>query len=105
MAWAEADSVEKKWNAMKNAMCEVGRSVLGQARRREADWFRESEDVQRPLFEARSSSYTLWLSSGKERDRKKFVVARRVARKAVREVKNKWFQAKAAEASAGRNGG
>ena len=39
-----------------------------------------------------------------ERDRKKFVVARRVARKTVREVKNKWFQTKAAKASAGRNG-
>ena len=90
---------------MKNAMCEVGKSVLGQARRREADWFREREDVLRPLFGVRSSSHTQWLSSGKERDRKKFVVAKRVARKAVREVKNKWFQAKAAEASAGRNGG
>lgn len=31
--------------------------------------------------------------------------AKRVARKAVREVKNKWFQAKVVEASAGRKGG
>ena len=32
------------------------------------------------------------------------MAAKRVGRKAVREVKNKWFQAKAAEASGGRNG-
>ena len=31
-------------------MCEVVRSVLGQARRREADWFRDSEDVLRPFL-------------------------------------------------------
>ena len=102
--WAEADSVQKKCKAMKNVMCEVGKSVLGQTRRRETDWFRESEDILRPLFEARSSSFTQWLSYEKERDRKKFVVTRRVARKAVREVKNKWFQAKVAKASASRNG-
>ena len=45
------------------------------------------------------------VSTGKERDKRKFVAVRRAARKAVREVKNKWFQAKAAEASAGRSGG
>ena len=33
------------------------------------------------------------------------MAARRAARKAVREVNNKWFQAKVVEASAGRNGG
>ena len=32
-------------------------------------------------------------------------MARRTARKVVRKVKNEWFQARAAEASAGRNGG
>ena len=32
------------------------------------------------------------------------MVSRRVAWKAVREVKNKWFQAKVAKASSGKNG-
>ena len=73
---------------MKDAMCDVGTSVLGQARRREADWFRESKDVLNPLFEERSRFYTHRLSSGKGRDRKKSVVARRLPRKIVREVQN-----------------
>lgn len=88
-SWAEADSVQEKWEVMKGVMCDMGRSVLGQARRREADWFRDGEDVLRPLFEERSRLYAQWLSSGRERDRKKFVNARGAARKAVREVKNK----------------
>ena len=61
--WAEADYVQKKWKAMKDAMCEVNWSVLGKARRREANWFREGEDVLRPVFEWRSRVYTQWLSS------------------------------------------
>ena len=31
-SWAEDDSVQEKWEAMKDAVCDVGRSVLGQAR-------------------------------------------------------------------------
>ena len=104
-SWVESGSAQVKWDTLKSAMSEVGKRVLGQAKRREADWFRENEDVLKPLFEERSRRYTQWLSSGKERDRKKFAKVRRDARKAMREVKNKWFQRKAVEASAGKNGG
>ena len=71
----------------------------------QADWYRESESVLRPLFEERNRLYTLWLSTGLEKDRKKFAEARSVARRAVRESKNAWFQRMAMEAERGRNGG
>ena len=103
--WNQTGTAHEKWIMMRNVMCSVARSVLGQAERREADWFRESEDVLRPLFEKRSRLFNQWLCSGKIWDKRKFVEARRIARKAVRDVKNRWFQTKAAEASAGRNGG
>ena len=57
------------------------------------------------FFEKRSKLFTQWMSSGSLRDKNKFVEARREARRAVREAKNRWFQAKAVEASAGRKGG
>ena len=38
-------------------------------------------------------------------DKRKFAEAKCIARRAVRDEKNQWFQAKAAEASGGRNGG
>ena len=81
------------------------RSELGLAYRREADRFRESKDVLRPLFEKRNELSTQWMCSGKLRDKRKFVKARRAARRTVRKVKNKWFQDKAAESLGGRNGG
>ena len=59
----------------------------------------------RPLFEERSCTYAQWLRSGKAKDKNKFAKARSVARKAVRDAKNGWFQRKAMEASASRNGG
>ena len=37
--------------------------------------------------------------------KRKFMMARRSARKAVREAKNKWFQVKAAQAMRGKNNG
>ena len=103
--WNQAGTAHEKWIMMRNVMCSVARSVLGQAERREADWFGESEDMLRPLFEKKSRFFNQWLCSGKIRDKRKFVEARRITRKAVRDVKNRWFQTKAAEASAGRNDG
>ena len=100
--FAASDLMGQNWD---QAMCSAARSEMGQAGRREADWFRESEDALRPLFEKKRQLFTQWLCSGMVRDKRKFVEARRVARRTVREVKNKWFQAKAADASAGRNGG
>ena len=40
-SWAEAGSAQEKCEAMKDAMRNVGRSVLGQAWRKEADLFRK----------------------------------------------------------------
>ena len=82
-------------------MSSAARSELGQADRREADWFRESEGVLRPLFEKRSRLFTQWLNSGNLRERGS------LQRQGVvrGDEKNRWFQAKAAEASGGENGG
>ena len=90
---------------MKSALCEGAGSVLGSASKRQADWFRENEVQLRPLFEERSRLYALWLSTGSERDKRKFAGARRAARRAVRMAKNAWFQMKAMDAEREMNGG
>ena len=96
--WNSKRSVEEKWDVMKSALCEAAGSILGSARKRQADWFRENEAVLKPLFDERSRLHALWLST-ERRDRKKFVGARRAARRAA------WFQKKASEAKRGKNGG
>ena len=89
---------------MKSAVSEAAGSILGSARKRRADWFRENEAVLKPLLEERSRLHALWLSTGSERDRKKFAEARRAARGAVRMAKNAWFQKKASGAERWKNG-
>ena len=74
--------MEEKWEVMKTALCETSTSVLGTACKRQADWFRESGDGLRPLFEERNRLHALWLNTGSDRDKRKFVKARTKARQA-----------------------
>ena len=95
--WKSDGTVEEKWNVMKTALCETASSVLGTARKRQADWFRESNDRLRPLIEERNRLHVLWLNTGSDKDKRKFTEARTKTRQAVRETKNAWFQMKALE--------
>ena len=103
--WDQLSTAQEKWEVLKSALCDTASSIVGHAHKREADWFRDSEAELRPLFEERSKMHALWLGTGQPRDKRKFMMARRSARKAVREAKNKWFQVKAAQAMRGRNNG
>ena len=94
----ESSTVEAMWDAMKTTLTTAAEECLGVERRKQADWFRESSDVLEPLFKERNRLYAKWLSTGKERDHRKFAKARCDARRTARKVKNEWFQAKAAEA-------
>ncbi len=102
--WNEGSNVEK-WDAVKSSWCYGAETVLGYEDRRQPDWFRESEEHLKPLVEERNRLYALWLATRRERDRKKHAEACRVARRAVREAKDAWFQRKASEADSGRHSG
>ena len=81
-------TVEEKWKVMKTALCETAASVLGTACNRQEDWFMESGDGLRPLLEERNRLHALWLNTGSDGDKRKFVKACTKARQAVREAKN-----------------
>jgi len=49
--------------------------------------------------------YILWLSTGMQRDKHKFVTARTDARRAITIAKEEWFMQKAEEAERGRHNG
>ncbi len=89
---------------MKRAMCETAGSVLGSAGRHRADWFKESEVDLKPLIEKRNRMHSLWIGTGRERDKAKWMRACRDTRSRMRAAKNTWFQKKALEAERGKNG-
>ena len=86
--WKDEDSVEKKWEAMKTALCESAESVLGLVSRRHPDWFMESEVSLKPLFEQRNQLYQKWLSTGRSCDLETFKEASRRVKRMVKEAKD-----------------
>ena len=102
--WKEKGTVEEKWGAVKAAQCETAEAVLGFEARKQPDWFRESEAAIKLLLEKRNKLYSLWQSTGQERDRKKLALSRTQAKHEIREAKNRWFQMKVSEAQRSRFG-
>ena len=97
--------VEEKWAAIRSALVEAEKEVLGQEGRQHIDWFRESSEILEPLFKRRNLLYTKWLSSGCVVGHRKYLKARQDACKAVRDAKDTWFKRKVDEAQVSRFGG
>ena len=104
-SWVVEGSVSENWDVLKVALCDEAEAVLGYEDRRQPDWFRESGTSLRPLLVERNRLHSLWLSTGRERDRRKHTEARGSVRREVRAAKDAWFQRKAAEAEIGRHEG
>ena len=67
--------MEEKWGAVKAALCETTEAVFGFEMRKKPDWFHESEAAIKPLLEERNKLYSLWQSTGQERDWKKLALS------------------------------
>ena len=103
--WKPDSALEEKWNTLKTALVDAAKTTIGFEKRRYPDWFRENMNVLEPLFYKRNQQYLKWLGSGSSSDKVKFSKARSEARRAVRDVKNRWFMDKAEEAQKVRFGG
>ena len=103
--WKEDKSVDEKWIAVRSALTGAAKTVLGEKKRSDPDWFQESAAKLETLFQKRHQLYLKWLSSGLICDKQKFAQARSEACRAVRAAKNAWFSGKAEEAQQVRFGG
>ena len=65
------------------------------------DWFQESMEELKPLLQQRNDAYNKWLAAKRKADSSRFKEAKNVARKAIRNAKNSWFQRKAEEGRKG----
>ena len=103
--WKETGSLEDKWNALKSTLTDAAKTTVGLDKRKHPDWFKENRSALEPLFQERNQAYLRWLGSGLNGDKEKFSKASSVARRMVREAKNKWFTSKDEEAQKARFGG
>ena len=103
--WLEDGSIDEKWRAVRSALTDAAKSVLGVEKRRHPDWSRENALSLEPIIQRRNQLYLKWLGSGLSSDKQNFCKARSEARRAVRAAKNAWFTSKAEEAQRSRFGG
>ena len=48
--WPKEQSAEKKWRVMRAAMVDTAGQILGKVKKRQPDWFQDSEEHLRPTF-------------------------------------------------------
>ena len=103
--WPEEQSAEEKWRVMKAAMVDTAGEILGKVKKRQPNWFQDSEDHLRSYLMARNSAYRKWLASADRKYLIWFREARGKARREVRRAKEEWLKRKAQEAERERIGG
>ena len=67
--WSDDSSIQEKWNTLKSALSDAAEADLGHSKRRQPDWFQDNSSKIRSLIEKRNKMYSLWLSTGMQRDR------------------------------------
>ena len=94
--WSMEGGIDETWVAVSVVLTESADALLGKVRGHQPHWFRESMSILKPLIQSRNCAYTIWLATRKEEDLARFkqVKVRNVARRAIRAVKNSWFQSK-----------
>lgn len=90
-------SVEEKWSTFRSTIWEVSESTLGYAEKKCADWFDENDDELSRLFEERNQARIEMLNRNTRSIRAKYKNSSRLLQKRCRELKNQWWQSKAAE--------
>ncbi len=101
--WSDAAGADAKWTVFRDALKSTADSVIGHCKKRQPDWYAESNITLDPILLKRNQSYREWLDHGKQDDEyyQSFRRCRREARSAIRQAKTTWFidKANAAEQS------
>ena len=89
-----AKSSEEKWGVLEGSILAAAEKVLGREGRRHPDWFQENRNELETLVRKRNRLFSVWLSSGLQEDRERYVIQRRLVAQRIRCAKNVWFQRK-----------
>ena len=82
-------SVQDHWNVVRDSLVDTSCQHLGYVRRRQRDWFSESQGVLGPLLHEQRKCYGQWAASGEQSDHVRWKVARSRARAEDQRAKNR----------------
>ena len=66
--WTVDSPIDDQWSALRSALTEAAKSVLGTEKHKQPDWFLDSAELLEPLLQKRSQIYSRWLRTGLDRD-------------------------------------
>ena len=95
--WPKCNTTQEKLDTLTTNMKSAALEVLPTKGRRTPDWFLENEHVIRPDLDKRDQLKTTWLSSKSTADKERYLKQKSTVQRLIRQIKNEWFQAKAAE--------
>ena len=76
-------------------------NAVGYEKRRQPDWFKESETTLRKCIDKRNNLFSQWLRTHHHSNRQRYVAQRRLVAAEIKRAKNVWFEAKANEVEHG----
>ena len=90
-------SVEEKWTEFSSNLYEVAKDTIGIEKRKHADWFDENDEELSRLLKERNEARAEMLNRNTRSMKAKYKRCAQLLQKRCRELKNGWWQAKAAE--------
>lgn len=91
-------TTEGRWARLQECLCTAASEVIGHGRRKQPDWFKESESTLLPLLAARNVARKVLLQKGTPAARHHFRSSQNAVQEAVRNAKEKWIESLALRA-------
>ena len=85
------------WKSFRDSTLNVATDVLGFVKRKHQDWFDENDEDIEPLLSAMHAAHRDFIGSKQSPALKNYLECKRAAQKRLRQMKNKWWEDKAAE--------
>ena len=93
MVQIQTDHLKNRGSSpVKENLLEASSELLDWSSRKHPDLFIAAESTLRPLIDKHNHLFSLWLRSGHQGDRQRYLTQRQCVLATVRTCKNQWFQ-------------
>ena len=99
------DSTECNWDALKSCIVSAAEKIVGRGKRKQPDWFEDSEELLSPLIKAKDDAHLRIIQCTTSANRKEFRRHQRKVKIAVDNAKKEWICRVAKEGKAARKDG
>ena len=85
--WREEVSGKQKWKTIRDSVGKAAENAVGYEKRRQPDWFKESETTLRKCTDKSNNLFSQWLRTHHHSDRQRYVAQRRLVAAEIKRAK------------------